>query len=96
MTQSAALSMHNHALDQRFKAEKAYREEQERRNILVPKQEATELCRRSMEAMLRPLKKLATETGPQCANKDALLIVKILERKIAEIIATGRKALHDL
>lgn len=96
MAQGPALSLHNHAIDQRFKAETAYREEQERRGILVSKQEITELCRSTMEAMLRPLKKLASECGPQCVGKDAILIIKIIERKVADIIASGRKAMEDL
>lgn len=96
MEQASMLSIHNKAIDQVFKAEKAYREEMERRGILVSKQEITELCRRTMDAILKPLKKLAIETGPQCVNKDALMIVKILQRKVDEIIATGRKAMAEM
>jgi hypothetical protein len=96
MEKSSALSIHNKALDQRFKAEKAYREEQERRNILVPRQEIIEICRRAMDQVLRALRKLPTETGPQCNPTDALLARSILEREVNKIISIGHKALTEL
>ena len=96
MERSSALSIHNKALDQRFKAEKAYREEQERRNILVPRQEIIEICRRAMDQVLRALRKLPTETGPQCNPTDALLARNTLEREVNKIISIGHKALTEL
>lgn len=95
-TRSVRLSEHNKAVEMRLKAEKAYREELERRKLLVPIQEATDMCRRTMEPVLRRLKKIPQEVGPQCNPQDALTAVRILEAEINGVIAIGRKALDAL
>lgn len=95
-TRSIRLSEHNKAVDMRLKAEKAYREELERRKLLVPIQEAMDICRRTMEPVLRRLKKIPQEVGPQCNPQDPLMAVKILEAEINSVIAVGRKALNAL
>ena len=95
-TQSARLSEHNKAVEARLKAEKLYREELERRNILVPKAVILESCRRCLDAVLRRLKKLPMEQGPQCNPQEPLMATTILEREINEIIAVGQKALKGL
>lgn len=95
-TQSARLSEHNKAIDGRLRAEKAYREEQERRNLLVPKGVITDMCRRCMESVLRRLRKLPNEQGPQCNPQEPLMAVRILEREVNEIIAAGQSALATL
>lgn len=96
MANSAVLSMHNKAIDQRFKAEKSYREEQERRGILVPQQEVIEKCRHAMDQVLRLLKKLPTESGPQCNPTNPLLAKAILDREVNRIIAAGYNAMKGL
>lgn len=93
---AARLSEHNKALEMRFKAETAYRVELERRGVLVNKDLLIEKCRRCMEAMLRRLKKLPGESGPQCNEVEPLKAVSILERAVNEIMATGVKELDDL
>ena len=50
---SARLSVHNKALEARFKAESAYREELERRRTLIPLGEAMEIARRGYEIILQ-------------------------------------------
>lgn len=92
---STLLSVHNKAAEARVKLEKAYREEQERRGILVDKQVMLEICRRTMEPVLRRLKKLGSETGPECIGDDPLKSVKIIDIAVAKIIAIGRQALED-
>lgn len=95
-TRSVRLAEHNKAIEARLKAEKAYREELERRKLIVPLQEAMEMCRRTMEPVLRRLKKIPAEIGPQCNPQDPLTAVKILENEINAVIAVGRKALDAL
>ena len=95
-TRSVRLSEHNKAIDSRLKAEKAYREELERRRLIVPIQEAMDVCRRTMEPVLRRLKKIPAEVGPQVNPQDALTAVKILEGEVNAVIAIGRKALDAL
>lgn len=95
-SRSIRLSEHNKAIDSRLKAEKAYREELERRRIIVPISEAIDMCRRTMEPVLRRLKKLPQEAGPQCNPQEPLNAVKILEGEINAIIATGRRALDAI
>jgi len=89
------LAEHSKALEVRMTTEKAYREEQERRNILVPRQEIIEVCRRALDQVLRALRKLPLETGPQCNPTDALLAKTILEREVNKIISIGRRALTE-
>jgi hypothetical protein len=94
LNRSARLSEHNKAIDARLKAEEAYRKEQERRGILVPKAEITEMVRRCIDAVLRRLRKLPQEQGPQCNPSEPLMAVKILEREVNDIIASGQRALE--
>lgn len=95
-TQSARLSEHNKAIDGRLRAEKAYREEMERRGILVLKSEITDKCRRGLDAVLRLLNKLPGEQGPQCNPHDPLMAVKILQKKVDEIKAAAQGAMQAL
>lgn len=93
---SAMLAVHTKALEARFMAEKSYREEMERRGLLVEKSVIIELARRTMDAVLRRLKKLPQEKGPECNPQNALMAVGILEAEVNSIIATGRKALDAI
>lgn len=95
-SRSVRLSEHSKALITRMKVEQVYREELERRNLLIPKSEAVEMCRRVMEPVLRRLKKLPQERGPQCNPQNALQAVTILQREVNAIIDTGRKALESV
>jgi len=49
-----------------------------------------------MEPVLRRLKKIPAEVGPQVNPQDALTAVKILEGEVNAVIAIGRKALDAL
>lgn len=90
-SRSARLSEHNKAIDARLKAEKAYREEMERRRLLIPISEATEMSRRAIEAVLRRLKKLPDEQGPQCNPQNPLLARQILQAEVNTIMDVGRR-----
>jgi hypothetical protein len=95
-SRSIRLSEHSKALDSRLKGEKAYREEVERRKLLVNKHEITDMARRSIEAVLRRLKKLPDEQGPQCNPKNPLVARGILQNEVNAIISVGRKAIDAL
>jgi hypothetical protein len=90
------LSEHNKALDARLKAEKAYREEQERRGVLTEKKKIYEICRIALEEVLRRIKRLPAESGPQCNRDNPMMAVKILEREVNAIIASGKAVIDDL
>lgn len=53
-------------LKNRFMAERMAREELERRKVLVNKQHIVDYCRRLLDAVLKRLRRLPDETGPQC------------------------------
>jgi len=95
-TRASRLSEHNKALDQLFKAEKAYREEQERRGILATKAVVFDAARRAMNNMMAGLRKLPQEAGPQCNELEPLKSMKILQRAVDEILTKGANALRDL
>ena len=80
----------------RFKAEKLYREELERRGVLLNQQAVVEKCRRCMDAVLRKLRRLPAQYGAQCGGRDAIQCVEILEDAVNEILAAGREALAEL
>lgn len=90
------LTEFNKALDSRLKTEKAYRMEQLRRGTLVDKIEITEMCRRCLDSVLRRLKKLPQEKGPQCNPQDSLRAVRILEAEVASIIQLGQDVINGL
>lgn len=95
-TRSARLSEHNKALQGRLNAETAYREEMERRKVLVNKQQVTEQSRRCLDSVLRRLKKLAQEVGPQCNPQDPINATALLQKKVDEILKAGHDALLQL
>ncbi len=91
---SPLLHVHTKALEARFMAEEKYREELERRGELVDKAIIIEMTRRVMDAVLRRLKKLPQEKGPECNPQNPIIAVSILEAEVNNIIATGRTALE--
>lgn len=93
---SARLSEFNKAAQNRLEAEKAYREELERRGVLVLKTDITERCKRSIEAIVRLIKKQPGELGPQCNETDPMKAVKILQRAADEVLKAGSQALRGL
>jgi hypothetical protein len=95
-SRSVRLSEHNKALDARLKAEKAYREELERRGVLVDRNESFQVARMAIEAVLRRLKRLPVEVGPQCNPGDPAMATKVLSREVEEIIRSGAKEINGL
>ena len=95
-SQAVLLANHSRAAEAVAKIERMVREEMERRDILVSKSVITDACRRAMDAMLRRLRRLPDETGPQCEGHEAIKIVKIPQNPVNEIMLAGRKAMLDL
>jgi len=93
---SPLISIHTHSLMLYFKAESAYRAELERRGVLVNKHEITEHCRKMLDAVLKRLKRLPHESGPQCNPGEPLMAFTILQRAVEDVIAVGRNVLQEL
>lgn len=93
---SALLHVHTKALEARFMAETAYREELERRGLVIDRTIMNEMVRRTMEPVLRRIRRLPQERGPECYESgSAINAVNILEKEVNSIIKIGRKALED-
>ena len=95
-TSAARLSDHSKATQAMLHCNKFYREEQERRSILVPKQVIIEGCRKAMEVVLRMLNKLPSEQGPQCNPENPIMAMKVLQRKVDEIKVATQAAIGGL
>jgi hypothetical protein len=88
---SARLSVHNKALETRFKAESAYREEMERRRILIPLAEAMEIARRGYEIILQRLNALPQNVAQRCNPTDPDRAITVLESECTAILADAQE-----
>jgi hypothetical protein len=88
---SARVSVHNKALEARFKAESAYREELERRRMLIPLGEAMEIARRGYEVILQRLKALPQNVAPRCNPTDPSRAITVLESECTAILGDAQK-----
>ena len=95
-TSAARLSDHSKATQAMLQCNKFYREEQERRSNLVPKQVIIEGCRKAMEVVLRMLNKLPSEQGPQCNPENPIMAMKVLQRKVDEIKVATQAAISTM
>lgn len=86
------LSVHNKALEALFKAEQSYREELERRKILVPLNEAQDLSRKGYEIILSRLSSLPPNMAPRVNPKDPGHAMDLLQTECSGIIADAQKA----
>jgi hypothetical protein len=89
---SVRLTVFNKAQEGLFKAETAYREEMERRRVLIPLAEAQDLTRRGYDIILSRLRCLPQNVAPRCNPANPHLAIAILETECAEIIADARQA----
>ncbi len=89
---SVRLTVFNKAQEGLFKAETAYREEMERRRVLIPLSEAKDLFRRGYDIILSRLRCLPQNVAPRCNPANPHLAIAILETECAEIIADARRA----
>ena len=83
--------MHNKALEALFKAESAYREELERRRMLIPLGEAMEIARRGYEVILQRLKALPQNVAPRCNPTDPNRAMTVLESECTAILGDAQK-----
>ncbi len=83
-------------LKNRFMAERMAREELERRKVLVNKQHIVDYCRRLLDAVLKRLRRLPDETGPQCNPQNPLMGYEVLKRAVDAVLEAGLNALRDL
>ena len=95
-TMSARISDHSSALIAFFKVEKMYRQEQERQSVLVNKHDILAMVRRCMDAVLKRLRRLPQECGPQCASQDPVRSYEILQRAVDEVLVAGQDAIRNL
>jgi len=89
---SVRLTVFNKAQEGLFKAETAYREEMERRRVLIPLSEAKDLFRRGYDIILSRLRCLPQNVAPRCNPANPHLAIAILEIECVEIIADARRA----
>ena len=89
---SVRLTVFNKAQEGLFKAETAYREEMERRRVLIPLAEAQDLFRKGYDIILSRLRCLPQSVSPRCNPANPHLAIAILETGCAEIIADARRA----
>jgi len=92
---SPLLSIHTKALEARFRAEQSYREELERRRILIPVTEAQDLIRRGFDVIIARLTALPQNVAPRCNPQDPHRAMTILEEAVAAIMEDARQAFAD-
>jgi len=85
------IAAYNKARDGRFATETAYREELERRRVLVELNEAKAIARKGYDVMVPLLRALSKNAGPLCNPSDPLHASRILEQQIEAIIAQAEK-----
>lgn len=88
---SVRLSIHSKALETRFDAEKSYREEMERRNVLINYNKAAEEFRRGFDFLLTRMKRIPQTQAPRCNPSNPLLALGVLELAINGIIEDAQK-----
>lgn len=93
---SARLSEHTRALTARFTAEESYRKEMQIRGILVDKGIVFQTARQAIEAVLKRLRRLPIEAGPQCNPQESLRATKILQKAVDEITLVGNKEINAI
>jgi hypothetical protein len=86
------LSVHNKALEQLFRAEQSYREELERRRVLIPLNEAQDISRRGYEVILSRLSALPQNLAPRANPSNPAHAMEILQSEAHSIIADAQKA----
>lgn len=84
------VSIHNKAVDALFTAETAYREELERRRILIPLTEAMGEARRGYEIILQRLKVLPQNVASLCNPADPARAITALECECTAILADAQ------
>ncbi len=75
----------------RMKAERMAREEAQRRGVLVNYHAIMAKVRRCLDTVLKRLRRLPQESGPQCNPHDPVRAYEILQRAVDEILLTDNR-----
>jgi hypothetical protein len=86
------LAIHNKALEALFKAEQSYREELERRNILIEVSVANDMARKGWSTVISDLSRFPQNVASRCNPHDPNHAMDILQKECAAIISSARKA----
>ena len=89
---SIRLSVHSKAVEARIRAESMIREEQERRNVLIPLAKAQEITRTAFDVIIKRLVALPQNIAPRCNPHDPAHALEILEGECRGIISAAQKA----
>jgi hypothetical protein len=87
------LNIHNKAVEAHLRAESAYREELERRRILIPLAEAMEITRRAFDVIVQRLKTLPQNVSVRCSLTNPDTALTVLEDECASILKAAQQAL---
>jgi hypothetical protein len=93
---SPLLAIHNKALEAMFKAEQSYREELERRNVLIEVSVANEMARKGYALVIARLSSLPQNVAPRCNPANPNHAMEVLEAECAEILADVRRIYADV
>jgi hypothetical protein len=88
---SVRLTVFNKAQEGLFKAETAYREEMERRRILIPLAKAKEIARRGYEVIIQRLNVLPQNAAQRCNPTDPDRAITVLESECTAILADAQE-----
>jgi hypothetical protein len=89
------LAIHNKAMEAYWKSEQSYREELERRHVLIEVSVANERARRGWEIVVSRLAALPQNVAPRCNPHDPNHAMDILQHESAAIVADARKAFEE-
>lgn len=85
------LSIHNKAVEARFSAERAYREEMEKSGLLISKSEGTELWRQGFSIIINKMKRIPQNKAQLCNPQSPLIAFGVLEDAVNEILDAAQK-----
>jgi len=92
---SPLLSIHTKAIEARFRAEQSYRDELERRRILIPLTEAQDIARKGFDVIIARLTALPQNVAPRCNPQDPHRAMNLLEEAVAAIMEDARAAFAE-
>lgn len=87
------ISIHSRAVQAQFDAEKLYREEQERRKVLIPLADAKAMVNTTFETIIRRLEAMPQKlAGILSKETDPLRVLDILTREMRDIREEAARA----
>lgn len=92
----AAIRAYNNARDGRFEAERSYREEMERRKILVPMRLAMDLGRKGYDVLMPALRALGSRIGGDVSPENPVRAADVIDREITVLLAQAKAAYGDI